>query len=144
MSEIKSDSQVVLHYAISLEDGTVVDSTREDDDPINFNMQEDVLIDGLKQAIVGLKSGDKKTIVLSAEESFGFRDTENIHLMPRSEFSDDMELEPGVIVGFETAAGDEVPGMVIDLNDDEVTVDFNHPLAGHQITFDVEVIRVDG
>jgi FKBP-type peptidyl-prolyl cis-trans isomerase SlpA len=141
-NKINSQSQVTLHYSIAIEDGTVVDSTREDDSPVEFNMEDDVLVDGLKDAITGMKQGDKELITLSPDQTFGYKDTDNIHNMPRSDFSDDMEIEPGAVIGFETPSGDEIPGMIIELNDEEVTVDFNHPLAGHQISFDVEILKV--
>ena len=139
---INDHSQVEMHYSIMLEDGTVVDSTDEDQCPINFNMLDDAMIDGLKDAITGLRQGDKETLVLSPEQAFGYRDTENIHTMPLSEFDDDMVLEAGLVIGFSTPAGDEIPGMIIDIVDEMVTVDFNHPLAGHQISFMVEILQV--
>ncbi len=140
---INNHSHVEMHYSIMLEDGTVVDSTVEDQSPINFNMEDDVLIDGLKDVLNGLRQGDKESIVLSPEQAFGYRDTENIHTMSLDEFSDDIALEAGLVIGFTTPAGDEVPGMIIDIEGEVVTVDFNHPLAGHQISFEVEILQVN-
>ncbi len=140
---INNQSQVVLHYTLALDDGTIVDSTRDDQQPLAFSMEEDILVDGLKHALIGLKQGDKAVLTLTPEQGFGYRDTDNIHKMSRSDFAADMALEAGSVIGFELPSGDELPGMVLDLDDDEVTVDFNHPLAGHQITFDVDVVKVN-
>jgi FKBP-type peptidyl-prolyl cis-trans isomerase SlpA len=62
--------------------------------------------------------------------------------MPRSEFPADMQLEVGMIIGFSTPSGEEVPGAIQEIKDDEIVVDFNHPLAGHEVIFDVEILEV--
>lgn len=140
--EITPGSKISMHFTISLEDGTVAETTRDDNEPLEFVLGDGTMIQGLELALYGLKPGDKQTLTIEPRLAFGFPDPENVHTMPRSEFPEDMPLARGVIVEFNTPAGDEVPGTVLDVNEQGVKVDFNHPLAGHKITFEVEILSV--
>ena len=142
-TEIRPGSKVLMHFTLSLEDGTVAETTRDDNEPLEFVMGDGTLIEGLELALYGLKAGDKQTLSIEPKLAFGFPDPENVHSMPRHEFPQEMQLARGVIMEFNTPAGDEVPGTVLEVNDREVKVDFNHPLAGHQITFEVEILSVE-
>lgn len=130
-----------MHFSLSLADGTVADSTREGE-PLRFVMGDGTLIEGLELVLYGLKEGDQQCLSIEPRDAFGFPDEENIHTMPRSEFPADMQLEVGMIIGFSTPSGEEVPGAIQEIKDDEVVVDFNHPLAGHEVIFDVEILEV--
>lgn len=140
---IGEQSKVVMHYRITLEDGTVADSTWEDSTPIAFALGDGTLSPGLEQALQGLKAGDHETLTLSPEQGFGYKDTENIHNLPRDDFDPEMPLEPGMVIGFSLPGGEELPGMVMDVTESHVQVDFNHPFSGHQLKFEVEVISVE-
>lgn len=135
-------SRVSMHYSIMLEDGNIADSSRVDNEPLEFNVGDGTIIEGLELAILGLKSGDKQKLRIGPETAYGFRDEDNIHWMPRSEFEGNMVLRKGLIIGFETPSGIEIPGMVLELKGDQVRIDFNHPFAGHEITFEVEILDV--
>jgi len=134
-------SEVLMHFTLSLADGTVADSTR-DGEPLRFVMGDGTLIEGLELVLYGLKVGDRQCLSIGPRDAFGFPDKENIHTMPRDEFPAEMQLEAGMIVGFTTPSGEEVPGAIQEVNGDEVVVDFNHPLAGHEVIFDVEILEV--
>ena len=134
-------SEVLMHFTLSLPDGTVADSTREGE-PLRFVMGDGTLIEGLELVLYGLKKGDRQCLSIEPRDAFGFPDEENIHTMPRSEFPADMQLEAGLIIGFTTPSGEEVPGAIQEVKDDEVVVDFNHPLAGNEIIFDVEILEL--
>jgi FKBP-type peptidyl-prolyl cis-trans isomerase SlpA len=138
---IRPQSRVVMHFSLTLEDGTIAESTF-DSDPLEFVMGDGTLIEGLELALYGLKPGDHQRLTMQPQDAFGFPDPENVHIMPRSEFTADMEIEPGLIIGFTTPSGEEIPGAVLEVHDDEVKVDFNHPLAGHELVFDVEILEV--
>jgi len=90
-----------------------------------------------------LKAGASQRLVLQPEQAFGVHDPGKRHRLARSEFPPDMALEPGLIIGFDTPAGDELPGTIVSLADDTVEVDFNHPLAGRVVVYEVEIIAVD-
>ena len=129
---VSPGSTITLHLSLTLEDGTVAEST--------FGGEPFTVT--LDAALYGLYPGDTQRIELTPEQTFGRRDPANVHRLPRSVFSPDLHIAPGVIVGFETPDGDELGGAVLALDGASVEVDFNHPLAGHMITFDVEIIDV--
>ncbi|MHA6495293.1 FKBP-type peptidyl-prolyl cis-trans isomerase [Pseudomonas borbori] len=137
---IGPDKQVTLHFALKLENGDVVDSTF-DKQPATFKVGDGNLLPGFEQAIYGLKAGDKRCLSITPEQGFGQGNPQNIQVMPRSQFQD-MELSEGLLVIFNDAANAELPGVVKSFDDSQVTVDFNHPLAGKALSFDVEIIDV--
>jgi FKBP-type peptidyl-prolyl cis-trans isomerase SlpA len=138
---IGAGSTVTLHLALVLEDGRVAESTF-DAEPHTFTLGDGSLLPGLELALYGLRPGDAQRLVLHPEQAFGVRDPAKLHHLPRAVFADDISLEPGIIIGFTDTGGEEIPGTVLSVNDAAVDVDFNHPLAGHAITFDVEIIDV--
>lgn len=137
---ISQDTEVTLHFTLKLPSGEVVDST-VDKSPATFKVGDGSLLPGFEQSLFGLKAGDKRSFDIDPERGFGPGNPLNIQTVPRGQF-DEMELEPGLLVIFQDAAGGELPGVVKTVNDTTVDVDFNHPLAGKIITFDVEIIEV--
>lgn len=133
--------RVTLHFAVLLLDGSVVDTTKERD-PATFCVGDGNLLPGFETCLFGLKAGDKRSILLEAENAFGPHNPENLQTMRRGLFSRDMALEPGVVVSFADKSKAELPGVIQSVSDDQVVVDFNHPLAGKDLTFQVEIINV--
>lgn len=142
MSEqrIGQGSTVTLHFSLKFDNGEVVDSNFEKD-PATFTIGDGSLLPGFERVLFGLKDADKRTFEILPEQGFGTPNEQNVQVMPRSQF-DSMELDYGVLVIFKDAAGGEMPGVVKAFNDQQVTIDFNHPLAGKVIVFDVEIIQV--
>lgn len=139
---IQAGSSVLINYTLALESGTVVEST-QDTDPLRFCLGDGTLIEGLEAVLIGMKVGERQCLQLDPREAFGFADETNVHMLTRDKFPDDMPLEKDLIIGFTTPSGEEIPGRIMEMPDDElVIVDFNHPLAGQSVTFDVEVIAI--
>lgn len=132
---------VVMHYRIRLEDGTEADSTF-DEEPLSFTVGDGTLIEGLEEALFGLMAGERSTITLAPEQAFGFHEPNNVHVMALSEFGHDLAPEPGQVIGFSTPSGEELPGTVLEVANGFVRVDFNHPFAGHQLEFEVKILKV--
>jgi FKBP-type peptidyl-prolyl cis-trans isomerase SlpA len=143
ISTIGAQSRVVMHYRIALEDGTVADSTWEDNEPVGFTIGDGTLMPGLEQALLGLHAGEHQQIHLSPDQGFGYKDTANIHDLPRDDFDPQMPLEPGMVLGFTLPNGEELPGMLLEVNEASVRVDFNHPFSGHELNFEVEILSVE-
>lgn len=139
-TRIGQESRVTLHFALKLEDGNVVDSTF-DKQPASFKVGDGNLLPGFEQALFGLKAGDKRTLSILPEQGFGQPNPQNVQIMPRDQFQD-MELAEGLLVIFNDAAKTELPGVVKAFDEQQVTVDFNHPLAGKTLAFEVEIIDV--
>ena len=143
---IQPNSKVTMHFDLRLKDGSVAESTRQVGTPMTFNMGDERFSDKMESELLGLKVGDKKKIMLLPEDAFGEPHPADIYQMPLSRF-DKMELdgplEPGLIVLFTQMDGQQLPGMVKAVCEDEATIDFNHPLAGHVVLFDIEVLNIE-
>ncbi|WP_439859704.1 FKBP-type peptidyl-prolyl cis-trans isomerase [Pseudomonas sp. MBLB4136] len=142
MTELRigPDKEVTLHFALKLENGEVVDST-EGKAPATFRVGDGNLLPGFESALFGFKAGDKRSVQVLPEQGFGQPNPQNVQVMPRAQFQD-MELSEGLLVIFNDAANTELPGVVKAFDEAQVTIDFNHPLAGKTLNFDVEIIEV--
>lgn len=133
-------TRVSLHFAIKLQDGQVID-TNFDAPTASFTFGDGNIPEGFEQALLGLKAGEHAELTIAPERGFGMHNPSNIQVLPRSQFKD-MALEPGLVISFKEPGGD-LPGMVTEFSDDRVTVDFNHPLAGKTLIFEVQVESVE-
>ena len=134
---IGQNTEVTLHFALRLENGDTVDSTF-DKSPATFKVGDGSLLPGFEAALFGFKAGDKRTLEILPENAFGQPNPQNVQVIPRSQLKD-MELSEGLLVIFNDAANTELPGVVKVFDDEQVTIDFNHPLAGKTLTFEVEI-----
>ncbi|TDO10521.1 MULTISPECIES: FKBP-type peptidyl-prolyl cis-trans isomerase [Halomonas] len=137
---IDEGMQVTLHFTLSLEDGTVVDSTR-DKAPATFQVGDGNLPPGFEHPLKGLASGDTDSFEITPEHAFGQHNPQNIQLLKRADFESEAP-EVGMVMSFADAAGGELPGVISRIEGERVEVDFNHPLAGRTLTFEVEVLDV--
>ena len=135
------DTRITLHFPLALEDGEVIDSNF-DGKPADFVYGDGSLLPGFEAVLDGLEPGDKQTFEIDPEHGFGQHNNSNIQSLPRRDFGDDIELEVGLMLSFADANQAELPGVVVGFDDDTVSVDFNHPLAGRTITFKVHIIDV--
>lgn len=140
---IQPGSEVHMHFSIKLNDGTVADSTHVHNQPARFKMGDGNLLDKVEIALIGLKVGDKKKLTLAPEDGFGHANPDNLHWLPKAQFPDDIVLEEGLIVGFTQPNGIELPGIIREFKDSNVLVDFNHPLCGQTLIFDLEIVGID-
>jgi len=140
--QISQGKQVTMHFALKLEDGQEVDSTF-DKKPATMVIGDGNLPEGFESFLMGLKSGSKESFVVPPEKAFAQPNPNNIQHMKRSDFGADIQLEEGMIISFADANGAELPGVIKEVHDNLVIVDFNHPLAGKSLTFDVEILEVE-
>lgn len=144
---VEDNVVVTMNYSLSI-DGEVVDSSEgEENDPIIFLQGAGQIISGLEKSIYGLKVGDKKSVTVDPKDGYGDIDPESIVEVPKDEFPKDFPLELGVEITVnadnEDDEGDEeMEATIIAVNDTTVTLDFNHPLAGKTLNFDVHIIDV--
>jgi FKBP-type peptidyl-prolyl cis-trans isomerase SlpA len=140
---IDKQSEVVMHFDLKLNDGSAADSTRVNNKPAKLVMGDGSLTDNFENCLLGLKTGDKKSFTLAPEDAFGMPNPDNIHHMYKSRFDAQTPVDLGTIIAFSQPDGSEVPGIVREVAGTSVTVDFNHPLAGQTVIFDVEIISVN-
>ncbi|MGM0954229.1 MAG: FKBP-type peptidyl-prolyl cis-trans isomerase [Pseudomonadota bacterium] len=139
---VDKGTRVTLHFALKIKDGDVVDSTFEND-PATLEIGDENLPANFEALLFGMKAGDRAIYEVSPEKAFGQHNPSNVQTFKRHEFSADMVLEEGVVVSFADARQQELPGVVSRVEGDRVDVDFNHPLAGRTLEFDVQIIDVE-
>ena len=140
---IQEGSRVSLHFSLILEGGEEIDSTRSGA-PATFTLGDGSLLPGFENVLVGLSAGDSEQILIQASEAFGEKNNENVRIMKQDLFKEidaSESLEIGLIVSFDGPGG-ELPGVIVDIANDVVKVDFNHPLAGKDILFDFSILSV--
>ncbi len=141
MTEVKNGDVVRIHYTGKLDDGTEFGSSAGQD-PLELRVGAGQIIPGLDRQIEGMTVGEKETVTIPVEEGYGERDERQIEVVPRSSIPDTIELQVGGVLQAQTADGRAIQLTVTDFDDTQVTVDANHPLAGQQLTFDVEVVEI--
>ena len=141
MAQAKKGDTVKVHYTGTLDDGTMFDTSAERE-PLKFRIGEGQVIPGFDMAIIDMVPGDVKVTVIPAEEAYGEHSTDLVTDVDRSRFPADMELEIGQQLQVGLADGEQAVVMVVDVSDTSVTLDANHPLAGQQLTFDVELVEI--
>lgn len=140
--QIGSNSTVIFHFDITLTDGSAAESTRVHNKPAKLQMGDNSISPAFEAHLMGMVAGAKKTFTLDPQDAYGMPNPDNIYYVDRSKFSGDAPAKVGSIIGFAMPDGSELPGLVRDVVGDSVTVDFNHPLAGQTLTFNVEIVKV--
>jgi len=140
VQRVGKNKVVTLHFAVCLANGQILDTTRERDQPVSFTVGDGNLLEGFEKAIFGLKAGDKRSIVIEAKNGFGEWQEGNVQTFDRNLFAD--QLSVGLVVSFADKSKAELAGVVKELNESQVVVDFNHPLASRDLLFEVDIISV--
>ncbi len=146
MSQAKSGDTVKIHYTGRLADGMEFD-TSKGSDPLSFTLGKNEVIPGFEKAVDGLSVGDSHTVEIPSDEAYGPHRDEMVIEAMRSEMPEDLELKPGrQLEGRSENEEGKEPHKVIftitGITDDEVTLDANHPLAGKDLTFDIELVEI--
>lgn len=135
--EVKKGNYVKVHYTGTLDDGSTFDSSK-DRDPIEVLAGSGMLIKGFDDALVGMKAGEEKDITIKAEDAYGEHRADMVRPVPRKEFGD-MELKDGMTIGIRAPTGQVFPVTVVEFDEENVTIDGNHPLAGKTLHFNLKV-----
>ena len=138
---INTSSHVKLNFALHHASGQTIDSTF-DKGAVELTIGDGNLLEGFESCLIGLVAGDHQTFMVPPQEAFGQHNPANLQTIKRHQFGPDMVLEQGLVVSFSDAANTELPGVVKTIDGDNVVVDFNHPLAGVELTFEVEILEV--
>jgi len=141
MAQAKAGDKVKVHYTGKLSDGSVFD-TSADREPLEFTVGGGQVIKGFDTAMIDMKPGDVKVQVIPVDEAYGAHSAELVTDVPRERFPVDMELEIGQQLQVGLADGQQAIVMVVDLKEDAVTLDANHPLAGQELTFEIELVEI--
>ena len=138
--QVQTGTSVTLHFSLALENGHIVDSNFEGN-PATFSVGDGNLLPGFESSLLGLEVGDEREFIIPPENAFGQHNTQNVQSVDRGNF-DESDLEIGSILSFQNGDG-ELPGVIIALEENLVMVDFNHPLSGKNIVFQVKIVEIN-
>lgn len=142
MSDIKSGDKVKVHYTGTLEDGSVFDTSKQRE-PLEFEVGSGQLIPGFEKAVLELTPGDSTTVKIPCKEAYGESRPEMVVKVEREKVPSDISPEVGMQLQVQQPNGQPLPVVIADVDDSHITLDANHPLAGKDLTFEIELISVN-
>jgi FKBP-type peptidyl-prolyl cis-trans isomerase 2 len=141
MQQVKSGDKVSVHYHGKLNDGTTFDSS-EGRAPLEFTVGSGQVIKGFDDALMNMAIGEKKTVNIPVADAYGERNDNMMMEYPKSDFPADMKPEPGMQLQMSDNQGNVFPVVIAEVLEDVVVLDANHPLAGQDLTFDLELVSI--
>ena len=138
---VKAGDKVAVHYTGKLTDGTVFDSSRERE-PLEFVLVEQNVIPGFEKAIIGMATGESKTTEIPAADAYGEHQEEMIVQFSRDKIPPEVDAQVGQKLQVQTTTGQLIPARVVETSESDVTLDANHPLAGEDLVFDLELVEI--
>ena len=143
MQQVKSGDKVKVHYHGKLTSGETFDSS-EGRQPLAFEVGSGMVIKGFDDGVTGMSVGEKKTINIPFAEAYGPRNPEMVIEMPKDRFPKDMEIEVGMPLAMNDGQGQQFQVVIQEIKDTVVMLDANHPLAGQDLIFDIELVEIEG
>jgi peptidylprolyl isomerase len=141
MSVVKNGDTVKVHYHGTLDDGTVFDSSHERD-PLSFTLGQGEIIPGFENAVQGMSQGDSKNVSIPPDEAYGQRQEDNMLQVNQSDIPEEINPEKGMVLQVKTQDGQSRNVTVAEVTDETVTLDGNHPLAGENLNFEINLVEV--
>ena len=138
----QNGNKVKVHYTGKLEDGTVFDSS-EGADPLEFTLGQGQMITGFEEGVIGMEPGESRTLNIPADEAYGPHQADGVIEVDRSELPPEMPLEVGMQLQAAQGNGQTVNMTVVEIGDDKVKMDGNHPLAGKDLIFEIQMMEID-
>ncbi len=145
METAKNGDMVIVRYDGFLKDGELFESSQETG-PLEFQLGDNTVLACFDKAVIGMRVGESREIVLQPEEAYGPKRPDLIDIFPRSSFAQEMEIEPGQVIGITMEKDGEehkIPALIIEINDKGVKLDFNHPLSGQEITYKITLDAIN-
>lgn len=141
MQKVKSGDTVKVHYHGKLNDGTTFDSS-EGREPLSFEVGSGQVIPGFDEGVTGMEVGEKKTITIPSDQAYGEKKDDLLMEFPLDKFPDEIKPEAGMALNMSNAEGQQFPVVIAEVKDESVILDANHPLAGKDLTFDLELVEI--
>jgi peptidylprolyl isomerase len=141
MVQAKLGDTVRIHYTGKLDDGTVFDSSVSAE-PLEFTIGDGNIIPGFEKAVMGMSPGDTKTELIPAEQAYGEYQEAMVLVVERNQMPPDMQPEVGQQLEIRQPSGQSIPVVITDITEADITLDANHPLAGEDLTFDIQLVEI--
>ena len=142
MSKVENGSSVKIHYKGTLDDGTIFDDSRDREQTLDFKLGEGKLLPEFESAVMGMILGETKTFKIESTSAYGELIEDAIVKVPRSSFPEDFDFTAGNMVMGKNASGHQIQATILSHDDETVVLDHNHPLAGQDLNFEVELLEV--
>ena len=142
-NRVSQGDRVLADVTIKLRDGSVADSTKVSGKPSWLVLGDGSFSEAFETFLIGKEVGDELTFELAPEDAFGEYNPDSIHFMDITQFPQDLKLEKGAIIGFEQPNGGQLPGIIREIQGTSVKVDFNHPLAGEHVVFEIMIKQIE-
>lgn len=139
---VKKGDRIKVQYTGTLQDGTIFDKSKEEE-PLEFTVGSGQIIPGFDKAVEGMKLNEEKKVTINPEDAYGKRDETAIREFPKNSLPEDFKPEKGMVIRLQDQTGRAIPGRIADINENSVTIDLNHPLAGKELTFNIKVIGIE-
>jgi len=139
---IKKGDKVKVEYKGTLDDGTVFDSSEKHNKPLEFEVGAGQVIKGFENAMIGMENGEEKEIKIPPSGAYGDHNPQLIRKLPRDQLPKEKEIEPGMMLVVSLPNGVQMPASILEVTDESVTIDFNHPLAGKVLNFKITVVGI--
>jgi peptidylprolyl isomerase len=139
---VKEGNKIKVEYTGSLDDGTVFDSSEKHGQPLEFEVGKKQVIPGFEKAVIGMKKGEEKEVKINAADAYGEPNPEAVQKVPKEKMPTRQELKEGMLLVMNLPNGMKVPAKIVKVEDKEVTIDFNHPLAGKDLNFKIKVVEI--
>ena len=140
--KVDENSFVKMNFKIRLKDGSIADESKNYGDDFQFKIGTGTFSEKFESELMGMEKGNHKKVMLQPEDAFGENHPSLIYQVPKARFPSDIEIDEGVIVAFSQPNGEEMPGIIMKVEEHEVTVDFNHPLSGQVVLVEADIIDV--
>jgi len=141
---VKKGDKIKVEYEGTLEDGTVFDSSEKQGEPLEFEVGGGVLMEAFEDNVVGMDKGDEKEFTLKPDEAYGEYNDDLIKSVPKDKLPTEEEIQEGMMIVLGLPNGIQIPAQIVEVTDDNVKIDLNHPLAGKVLTFKVKVVEIAG
>ena len=138
---VKKGDKIKVEYTGTLDDGTVFD-TSEGKEPLEFEVGAGKIIKGFDDAVIGMKKGEEKSIKLKPEEAYGNQNATLMKKLPRDKLPPEPEPKAGMMLALKSPEGQQIPARISEVNEKEVTIDLNHPLAGKNLSFKIKILEI--
>ena len=145
MQKAKKDDYVTVEYEGTLGDGEIFESS-EDNGPLSFVIGQNSVFPSFEEAVIGMAPGESKTALVGSKESYGPRREELVQTINRTALGDQVDPQPGTVISMkmeQEGQEHQVPAMIVEVNDDQVTIDYNHPLAGRDLHYKITLQSID-
>jgi len=140
---IKKGDKIKVEYTGTFDDGKVFDSSEKHGKPLEFEVGASQVIKGFDEAVIGMEKDEEKEVKIPSAEAYGQQKPELVKKVPRDKLPKEPEPKPGMVLAVGAPNGQQIPAMIKEVTETEITIDLNHPLAGKNLNFKLKIVEIN-